>query len=265
MDTAPTLPAIDAGAAPLDTEPIDALFRAMCDLRASDLHLSVGSPPVVRKDGRMQPLTEGAPALTPESLLSLLMPILPAINKKEFHDRHDTDFAYELRGTARFRGNAFMDRAAELYRTTRCPLISIAWGGWASEGMTGSSDVVLQLERNGVRVMQPESALRTMSRALASGDDATIVVSDFDWRTFTKVYEVARRRPLISKLRDHSLTHPEYGNTSQQSDLLVELGSRPQEERLHALVDVIEAEAADRIADDRAPVGIEECLSRCDP
>jgi twitching motility protein PilT len=110
MDTAPTLPAVDAGAAPLDTEPIDALFRAMCDLRASDLHLSVGSPPVVRKDGRMQPLTEGAPALTPESLLSLLMPILPAINKKEFHDRHDTDFAYELRGTARFRGNAFMDR-----------------------------------------------------------------------------------------------------------------------------------------------------------
>jgi len=108
MDTAPTLPAV--AAASLDTEPIDALFRAMCDLRASDLHLSVGSPPVVRKDGRMQPLTEGAPALTPESLLSLLMPILPAINKKEFHDRHDTDFAYELRGTARFRGNAFMDR-----------------------------------------------------------------------------------------------------------------------------------------------------------
>jgi twitching motility protein PilT len=110
MDSAPTLPAVDAAAAPLDTEPIDALFRAMCDLRASDLHLSVGSPPAVRKDGRMQPLTEGAPALTPESLLSLLMPVLPAINKKEFHDRHDTDFAYELRGTARFRGNAFMDR-----------------------------------------------------------------------------------------------------------------------------------------------------------
>jgi twitching motility protein PilT len=110
MDTTPTLPALDAGAAPVDTEPIDALFRAMCDMRASDLHLSVGSPPVVRKDGRMQSLTEGAQALTPESLLSLLMPILPAINKKEFHDRHDTDFAYELRGTARFRGNAFMDR-----------------------------------------------------------------------------------------------------------------------------------------------------------
>jgi twitching motility protein PilT len=110
MNTAPTLHAVDAATAPLDTEPIDALFRAMCDLRASDLHLSVGSPPVVRKDGRMQALTEGAPALTPDSILSLLMPVLPATNKKEFHDRHDTDFAYELPGTARFRGNAFMDR-----------------------------------------------------------------------------------------------------------------------------------------------------------
>src|SRR6476660_4589577 len=110
MDTAPTLPAIDAGAAPLDTEPIDALFRAMCELKASDLHLSVGAPPAKKKDGRMQALKEGAAPLTPESLLSLLMPILPSTNKKEFHERHDTDFAYELAGTARFRGNAFMDR-----------------------------------------------------------------------------------------------------------------------------------------------------------
>src|SRR6476661_803678 len=110
MQIAPALHAVDDATAPLDTEPIDALFRAMCDLRASDLHLSVGSPPVVRKDGRMQPLTEGAPPLTPDSILSLLMPVLPATNKKEFHDRHDTDFAYELPGTARFRGNAFMDR-----------------------------------------------------------------------------------------------------------------------------------------------------------
>jgi twitching motility protein PilT len=110
MHTPTALHAVDEAAAPLDTEPIDALFRAMCEMKASDLHLSVGSPPVVRKDGRMQPLTESAQPLTPDSLLSLLMPILPAANKREFHERHDTDFAYELPGTARFRGNAFMDR-----------------------------------------------------------------------------------------------------------------------------------------------------------
>ena len=110
MHTPTALHAVDEATAPLDTEPIDALFRAMCEMKASDLHLSVGSPPVVRKDGRMQPLAEGAQPLTPDSILSLLMPILPQTNKREFQERHDTDFAYELRGTARFRGNAFMDR-----------------------------------------------------------------------------------------------------------------------------------------------------------
>ena len=110
MLSATALHAVDDTDAPLDTEPIDALFRAMCEMKASDLHLSVGMPPVVRKDGRMQPLVDGAPPLTPESILSLLMPILPATNKREFHERHDSDFAYELTGTARFRGNAFMDR-----------------------------------------------------------------------------------------------------------------------------------------------------------
>jgi twitching motility protein PilT len=110
MHTGSALHAVDDIDAPLDTEPIDALFRAMCELGASDLHLSVGSPPVVRKDGRMQSLTEDAPALTPDAILALLLPILPEQNKREFYDRHDTDFAYELGGTARFRGNAFMDR-----------------------------------------------------------------------------------------------------------------------------------------------------------
>jgi twitching motility protein PilT len=110
MHTGTALHAVDDANPVLDTAPIDALFRAMCELKASDLHLSVGSPPAVRKDGRMQVLTEGAPPLTPESLLSLLMPVLPQTNKREFHERHDTDFAYELPGTARFRGNAFMDR-----------------------------------------------------------------------------------------------------------------------------------------------------------
>jgi twitching motility protein PilT len=110
MHTATALHAVDEVGAVLDTEPIDALFRAMCERGASDLHLSVGSPPVVRKDGRMESLVDGAVALTPEAVLAFLLPILPPQNKREFHERHDTDFAYELRGTARFRGNAFMDR-----------------------------------------------------------------------------------------------------------------------------------------------------------
>jgi len=89
---------------------IDALFHAMCSLGASDLHLCVGTPPLVRKDGRIQPLDESAPVLSDEMLVRLLEPITPAANRHEFAESHDTDFAYEIPGLARFRANLFADR-----------------------------------------------------------------------------------------------------------------------------------------------------------
>ena len=96
------------------TAAIDRLFHAMCDAKASDLHLCVGSPPTIRKDGRMEPLDPAVPgadsALSAEAIDALLGPIMPDRNRKEFAERHDTDFAYEIAGLARFRANAFVDR-----------------------------------------------------------------------------------------------------------------------------------------------------------
>jgi twitching motility protein PilT len=93
-----------------DTPAIDQLFQAMCAVGASDLHLTVGTTPIVRKDGRLQPLDPDAAALTGEELSALLTPIMPEMNRAEFTKRHDTDFAYEIEGLARFRANAFADR-----------------------------------------------------------------------------------------------------------------------------------------------------------
>ena len=93
-----------------DAAPIDRLFRAMCEIGASDLHLCVGTPPLVRKDGRMQLLDATAAPLVADELVQLLAPITPDKNRKEFADRHDTDFAYEIPDLARFRANAFADR-----------------------------------------------------------------------------------------------------------------------------------------------------------
>ncbi len=90
--------------------PIDRLFHAMCQMGASDLHLCVGSPALVRKDGRIQALDPNMPALTDEFLQRLLEPIMPPTNRQEFAERHDTDFAYEIPKLARFRANVFADR-----------------------------------------------------------------------------------------------------------------------------------------------------------
>jgi twitching motility protein PilT len=89
---------------------IDTLFRAMCDAKASDLHLSSGMPPIVRKDGTMQPLDASGGALDNDAIAGLVHAIMPEKNRAEFRDCHDTDFAYEIPGLARFRANIFMDR-----------------------------------------------------------------------------------------------------------------------------------------------------------
>ncbi len=82
----------------------------MAAQNASDLHLTIGMPPLIRKDGRIQPLESGAAALDAASMEELLRPIVPDKNASEFAERHDTDFAYEITGLARFRANIFMDR-----------------------------------------------------------------------------------------------------------------------------------------------------------
>jgi twitching motility protein PilT len=85
------------------------LFRTLCGEKASDLHISVGSPPMLRHDGEIKPIA-GRAVLSREDTERILWPIAPARNREEFERRHDTDFAYEIQGLARFRCNFFLDR-----------------------------------------------------------------------------------------------------------------------------------------------------------
>lgn len=89
---------------------MDALFQQMAAIGASDLHMSVSMPPMVRKDGRMAVLQCNEQKLTPETMKQLLTSIMPDKNQEEFARRHDSDFAYEIPNLARFRANIFMDR-----------------------------------------------------------------------------------------------------------------------------------------------------------
>jgi len=74
----------------------------------SDFHLSSNARPMVRIHGDMMPLN--AEPTSPAEVERLLLEIMPQRNAEEYRTRHDTDFAYELAGCARFRCNAFRDR-----------------------------------------------------------------------------------------------------------------------------------------------------------
>ncbi len=88
---------------------IEELLRILVDRKGSDLHLSTGSPPILRRDGEIE-IVGGRGPLTAAEAGALVMPIAPPTNREEFAARHDTDFAYEIPGLARFRCNLFMDR-----------------------------------------------------------------------------------------------------------------------------------------------------------
>jgi twitching motility protein PilT len=106
----PAAPQTGAIETPPGDRPLDALFREMFALRASDLHVSTGAAPMLRLDGEIRPMPGQTRALSAAEVEQLLMPIAPEKNRAEFRERRDTDFAYELPGVSRFRCNFFMDR-----------------------------------------------------------------------------------------------------------------------------------------------------------
>jgi twitching motility protein PilT len=91
------------------TAELDRLLLIIHEMRASDLHLCVGSPPIVRHDGSIRVL-EGFEPMTAEDTERILMPVAPERIREDFRKRHDVDFAYMIPGLARFRCNFFMDR-----------------------------------------------------------------------------------------------------------------------------------------------------------
>ncbi len=82
---------------------IDELFKEMKERGASDLHLFVGLPPVLRLKGQMA-RTE-RPVLTNESNRKLIYEILSKEQIAKLEKSRDLDLAYELKGVARFRCN----------------------------------------------------------------------------------------------------------------------------------------------------------------
>jgi len=88
---------------------IDILFQTMFERKAADLMISVGAKPCLKISGDITPLDEFG-VVTPEDAESVLFEIMPERNQDEFKKINDTDFAYELQGSGRFRCNVFRNR-----------------------------------------------------------------------------------------------------------------------------------------------------------
>ncbi|GAC1598616.1 MAG: type IV pilus twitching motility protein PilT [Myxococcales bacterium] len=86
------------------------LLKAMVEKGASDLHITTGSPPQLRIDGRLVPLK--TPPLTPVETKQLCYSILADAQKHKFEEESELDLSFGVKALSRFRANMFMQRGA---------------------------------------------------------------------------------------------------------------------------------------------------------
>ncbi len=83
------------------------LFKTLIDQKASDLHISAGSPPRLRIDGQIIPLN--LPPLTPEESQELCYSVLTESQKKTLEQNKEIDLAFSVKSLCRFRANIYWE------------------------------------------------------------------------------------------------------------------------------------------------------------
>ncbi|NOZ24643.1 MAG: type IV pilus twitching motility protein PilT [Nitrospirae bacterium] len=85
-------------------------LKTLIEQGASDLHITTGSPPRLRIDGKLAPIDH--PPLTPAETKTLCYSVLTDAQKHRFEEHNELDLSFGVKGVSRFRANIFMQRGA---------------------------------------------------------------------------------------------------------------------------------------------------------
>ena len=91
---------------------MDRLLTLLVKSGGSDLHLRVGQPPILRKDGQL--VREDSAHMEEPQLRAMLLSTMAPRDTTTFQETSDVDYAYALEGLARFRCNAGVDRLGSI-------------------------------------------------------------------------------------------------------------------------------------------------------
>jgi len=89
---------------------LNQLLKSMVEMGGSDLHITTNSPPQVRVDGHLRPLS--LPPMTPSETKQLSYSILTDNQKHRLEENLEIDLSFGIKGLARFRANIFHQRGA---------------------------------------------------------------------------------------------------------------------------------------------------------
>ena len=91
-------------------ENMQQLLMLMKEKRGSDLHITVGAPPVIRVDGELVPLPFDR--MSPEMTQTLIYSLLTDSQRQRFEAKNELDLAFGIKGLARLRMNVFRQRGS---------------------------------------------------------------------------------------------------------------------------------------------------------
>lgn len=86
------------------------LLKMMIEKNASDLHITTGSPPRLRIDGKL--VNVDHPPLAPADTKALCYSVLTDAQKHKYEENNELDLSFGVKGLSRFRANIFMQRGA---------------------------------------------------------------------------------------------------------------------------------------------------------
>ncbi|MFV1956181.1 MAG: type IV pilus twitching motility protein PilT [bacterium] len=92
------------------TTNIHQLLKFMVENDASDLHITPGTPPQLRVDGKLRPLN--VDMMGPAETKKVAYSLLTDAQKHTFEEERELDFSFGVKGLSRFRANMFMTRGS---------------------------------------------------------------------------------------------------------------------------------------------------------
>jgi twitching motility protein PilT len=104
----------------VDPAPIAQYLAAINEAGGTDLHLTAGAAPLIRRDGVLTPI-EGEPAFDALHLEGLITSLLGPTLAAQFSEGKEIDFAFDYGPEVRFRGNAFRQKGTVACALRRIP------------------------------------------------------------------------------------------------------------------------------------------------
>src|SRR5579862_1941974 len=110
LEKTPSAPSRTEGHPTVENFHLDEILRQAFERKASDIHLTVGLPPMIRIDGELTPLPYQP--LRPQDTRRLIFDTLSDDNVHKLEKTHELDFGYGVKDIGRFRFNVYMQRSS---------------------------------------------------------------------------------------------------------------------------------------------------------